>query len=256
MRVRGYRTGNSCWANVATAEPAVTQSFYGRLFGWKTRPGGAVDGYDIFYKGDFAVAGIRPAETGPGWLPHLATENLDECVATVGAAGGRVLVPTTKIGSAGRGAIVVDTVGAPLGLWQRDRFYGAQLILEFGAVCWTDLATHDGATATAFYRKVFGWTDHPGEFTGLAYTEFHDPGGLVGGMITAGSTFPPEAPSHWTVTFMVEDCAATAQHARELGGEVLIRPTALAPATFASLADPHGAMFRVVELEPEILALL
>jgi predicted enzyme related to lactoylglutathione lyase len=66
-------------------------------------------------------------------------------------------------------------------------------------------------------------------------------------MMRMPETVPGEAPSHWAVYFAVDDCAATASRAAELGGRVLFAPTEAGEDRFAVLEDPLGAVFSVLQ---------
>ena len=48
-------------------------------------------------------------------------------------------------------------------------------------------------------------------------------------------------PAHWAVNFAVPDVDAFAEHARSLGGTVLIAPTDTRGFGSAVIADPQGA---------------
>jgi predicted enzyme related to lactoylglutathione lyase len=210
----------------------------------------------MFYLGDRAVAGIRASGTA-GWLPYVASDDVDTTVALARENGGSVLSPPFELSDAARVAVVADPARAALGVWQRRRFFGAQVVNEFGTVCWAELATRDPASAPAFYGRVFGWADRPAETAGgTAYTEWYSGDRVLAGMIDMNPRFPASAPPHWTVTLLVQDCAATAAGAEELGGQVLLRPTGLAVGRYAQIMDPQGAGFRVIELVPELVASL
>ena len=54
------------------------------------------------------------------------------------------------------------------------------------------------------------------------------------------------------VYFAVDDCDAAATTVAELGGEVCVAPTDIAPGRFAVVADPQGATFSVIALSAEM----
>jgi predicted enzyme related to lactoylglutathione lyase len=57
-----------------------------------------------------------------------------------------------------------------------------------------------------------------------------------------------EMPPHWTVYYNVADCEATAAQVKELGGEVYFGPQFMETVgTFATCADPQGAVFAIIE---------
>jgi hypothetical protein len=115
-----------------------------------------------------------------------------------------------------------------------------------GAYCWVGLATSDPAGATTFYSRLFGWQheDLPaGE--GAQYTLLR----LAGRDVAILYRQTPQARAagvapHWTCFISVEDAAATARRAGELGGAAVFRePFDVADAgRVAAIRDPSGAM--------------
>jgi predicted enzyme related to lactoylglutathione lyase len=56
-------------------------------------------------------------------------------------------------------------------------------------------------------------------------------------------------PSNWGIYFRVEDCDATAERVKELGGKVCHGPfDAPGVGRIAVLSDPQGAYFSVIKL--------
>ncbi len=107
--------------------------------------------------------------------------------------------------------------------------------------------TRDKDAAVAFYGALFGWRlrQHAdwGEYLGLG----DEDGNEVAGASQIGDDLPPELPSHWVVTFMVDDADAFVAKAQDRGA------TALAPVAdmamggrVGALADPQGASFGVL----------
>src|SRR5262249_365841 len=104
--------------------------------------------------------------------------------------------------------------------------------------------------AGKFYADLFGWKPQAKQFGPMTYTVFHIGERQVGGMMQ----MPPQmgaAPSHWMVYFAVENCDASAEKGRGLGGQVMVRPTDIPNVgRFAALRDPQGAAFSVIKLAP------
>lgn len=113
-----------------------------------------------------------------------------------------------------------------------------------GAPAWVSLSTPDVGAATGFYGDLLGWGFHRGETPdGRTYLT-----AVLGGFAVAGvgQSTEPDAPAGWTVFLAADDAAATADAARDAGGEVLVEAAA-APGsgTAALLADPTGAVVGV-----------
>jgi predicted enzyme related to lactoylglutathione lyase len=60
----------------------------------------------------------------------------------------------------------------------------------------------------------------------------------------------PGIPPVWTIYFNSDDTDATVAKARQLGATVFAEPTDIPPGRFAVLADPQGAMFNVIRMNP------
>ena len=82
------------------------------------------------------------------------------------------------------------------------------------------------------------------------YTVFNVEGGNPDGV--AGAMKPPMdgMPAFWGVYFAVDDAAATAERATELGATLMMEPTAMpGVGTLAAISDPQGAMFSIMTPE-------
>jgi uncharacterized protein len=248
-----YTQGTPNWVDLQTIDQDAARAFYSGLFGWtyddQPMPAGPV--YSMAMLGEHAVAAIAPlapemaaAGAPPMWNTYLAVDSVDDVVAQVEAAGGKVVMAPFDIMDAGRMAFVTDPSGAPVALWQANQHIGATLVNEPGTVTWNELITSDPA-AVAFYRNVVGLTTSKMDMGAGEYTLFESAGQMVGG------TTPPQmpgVPSHWHVYFGVADADATAAKATELGGSVLVPPFDTPVGRMAVIADPQGAVFSIIQL--------
>lgn len=255
-----YPNGVPSWVDLATPDPAAAKAFYGELFGWEyedipTGEPGAT--YTMARRNGLEAVGMmqlseQMAQAGmpPAWSSYVAVDDLDATVTKVGPAGGRVLQPPMDVMEAGRMAVVSDPTGAVIGTWQAKQHIGARIVNEHGALSWTELITPDPAKAAAFYREVFGWTSQTAPMPSGEYTVFHVAGGNESGIAGAMAPPVPGMPPHWGVYFTVDDAAATAARASELGAQVLMQPTPMpGVGTLATLTDPQGAAFSVMTPE-------
>jgi predicted enzyme related to lactoylglutathione lyase len=116
-----------------------------------------------------------------------------------------------------------------------------------GEFCWVDLATTDAEGAKNFYRELLGveWEPAPGppEETG-GYGFFVKDGKQVAGM---GPTQQEGQPSAWHSYVKVEDADATAERARDAGGQVDFGPVDLPNESgrMGVLRDPTGAYISI-----------
>lgn len=112
-----------------------------------------------------------------------------------------------------------------------------------GEVCWLEVTTPDAATAKAFYGKLFGWAEVPGD-VGMPY---HFLRTATGGKPFGGILPRADGPPAWLVYFAVADLAAAVRLVGELGGAVHVPGVDLPMGRFAVVADPAGAVFALYQ---------
>lgn len=266
-----YIPGVPCWVDCQQADPGSVLPFYSGLFGWtfeSVMPEGS-DG------GEYHMGRIRGLDAGaiaslpPGappraqWNTYVAVSDIEDGTAAVRDAGGTVLMEAFDVMDAGRMAVVDDPEGAALCLWQANENIGARVVNEHGALNFNSLATRDLASAEAFYQAVFGWRILPLDSGAMwilpgygDHLEAKTPGlranmeqmGAPDGFVDVVARVntiaaDDDSPSGWTVTFGVDDAAAAAAKAIELGGEVVAGPFDAPWTRLAVIRDPGGAEF-------------
>jgi predicted enzyme related to lactoylglutathione lyase len=144
-------------------------------------------------------------------------------------------------------AMFGDATGAAIGIWQPREMTGFQLVAEPGTAAWHELHTKDYATAVKFYQDVFGWdTDVMSDTPEFRYTTLGAGDAAKAGIMDASGYMPADVPSNWQVYFAVEDADASVDKALSLGGKVIGAPEDTPFGRLATLADPTGAMFKIV----------
>lgn len=240
-----------------TADVGAAKRFYGEFFGWTYEEERDADGQSlaIACKNGGIVAAIGPLlphadEMPPSamWNTYLAVDNADTAVVRTITGGGSVVQAPTEVGDAGVAALIKDSNGAAVGLWQARERIGATLVNEPGTVIWNELSVDDIESAIVFYDHVFGLGAEVTDPGGGPYVTFKSKGDAVAGACGRGGSGEP---SHWHVYFAVDDAARAAARAVELGGEVLAGPLDTAIGPMASLRDAVGAMFSLFQA-PEI----
>lgn len=248
-----YTPGTPNWVDLQTSDQAAAKTFYGSLFGWTYEDMPMDESGTTMYSmaflkgrdvgaiaplGDAAAAGVPPH-----WNTYISVTDVDATAALVPGAGGTIMMEPFDVLDVGRMAIAADPTGGIFALWQAKNHAGAGLVNENGAWSWNELITPDIPKAAEFYSKVLGWTSetHTG---GMEYTEFK-----VNGNSIAGAMNPPMPgiPTMWGIYFNVDDCDATVEKAKSLGGALFNGPMDIEPGRFAVLADPQGAMFNVLQ---------
>ena len=113
-----------------------------------------------------------------------------------------------------------------------------------GQFCWVDLAPTDAARATAFYRQVFGWTPREQAANGGTFTRLQLSERDVGSIYQLRrKRIDDGMPSHWTPYVRVDDADDAARRTVACGGEVIVRPFAVAGmARIALIMDSVGAI--------------
>jgi len=276
----GYVAGVPCWIDTSQPDPHAAVAFYSGLFGWDfedTVPPGSSDSYSIarLRGGDVAAVASQP-DGGPSmaaWNTYVWVDNADDAAWRVQDAGGRVIADPFDVTKAGRMAIFADPAGAIFRVWQANEHRGARVVNEPGSLNFNGLNTRDVEGSKSFYGSVFGWktlaVGGGAEMWRLPgygdFLEKRDPGlrermaqsGAPSGFEDVVATLSPiaddqpDVPSHWSVTFAVEDADATAERAIELGGQVVIAPFDAPWVRMTVITDPQGATFIASKFVPQ-----
>jgi predicted enzyme related to lactoylglutathione lyase len=257
-----YVPGTPCWVDLATPDLEGAERFYGELFGWEIPelPNSAeMGGYRRVKKDGRDIAGAMPLmQEGqpPAWSTYVSVDDIESLGRAVQENDGTMIAEPMTVASYGRLALFTDPEGAFFGMWEPLDFAGAELVNEPGTVGWNELSSRNPDGAKAFYGLVFGWEPNDLEMQDGSgtYTEWLVDGTQVGGMIDMRGRMPDEVPPHWGVYFGTEDTDATVEKAKAAGGEVLFGPMDIEPGRFATLKDPYGATFNVMQPSEALLA--
>jgi hypothetical protein len=207
----------------------------------------------MFQQGGANVAGVGPTMgegQPPAWTSYVNVVDAEATVARATIAGATIFMEPTKIMDAGHMALFADPTGAVIGLWQAGQHKGAEVANDPNSWCWNELNTRDTAKATSFYTHVFDWEAQSAGFEGMDYTEWKNAGNSIGGMMEMPAAVPDAVPAHWVVYFAVSDTDATVAAAEKLGATTFVPATDIPPGRFAVLADPAGAMFAIIKMNP------
>jgi len=120
------RTGQFFWVDLAATDAGRAQAFYGQMFGWTAESQAAnggvftrlkLDGRDI---GSLYQLQSREIEAGAPshWTPYVLVDDLEAATRRARELGGEVLVDPFLVEGVARIALILDAVGAPLGLWE------------------------------------------------------------------------------------------------------------------------------------------
>jgi uncharacterized protein len=244
------------WYDAMTSDLKAAETFYTQVLGWAAKDAGMLDRrYTIVSAGMAMVGGLMPitAEAAamgakPCWTGYVGVPDVDAFAQRVKAEGGAVHRPPKDIPGVGRFAVVADPQGAVFILFkgngQSDQTPAAPGAP--GTIGWHELYANDGASAFAFYAKLFGWTKTEDLDMGAmgVYQMFATGGPAVGGMMTK----PPEVPMpYWLYYFNVDAIDAAMARVTQQGGKVLMGPHEVPGGQWIlQCQDPQGAMFALV----------
>jgi predicted enzyme related to lactoylglutathione lyase len=241
--------GKVIWNDLVTDDIAAARSFYGSLFGWTFEQGSARGGraYSLARSGGVYVAGLvemRSEAQGTEfsrWLPYISVPDVDAAIAKATPAGAKVVAGPLNV-RFGRVAALTDPEGAVFGLIRSnigdpdDKTTAPAP----GRVVWTEMLSNDPDLAAGFYKTVVGYTPNKVHRRGGEYTVL-----MRGKENRAGILKNPseQADPVWLTYFGVDDPAATAARAEELGGSILLPVSPeLREGTMAVVTDPTGAL--------------
>lgn len=118
--------GRFCWVDLAASDAEAAKAFYSQLFGWtsceQAANGGRftrlrLSGRDV---GSLYQLKREHLESGvpSHWTPYVRVDGVDESARLAASLGGKVIVRPFDVAEVARIALILDSVGAPLGLWQ------------------------------------------------------------------------------------------------------------------------------------------
>ncbi len=118
--------GRFCWVDLAATDAGDAKRFYERLFGWTSHEqmenGGFFTRLKLGNRDVGSLYQLRHAQIEYGvpshWTPYIRVDDVEAAVRRAERCGGQVLVKPFAISSTARIALILDAVGAPIGLWQ------------------------------------------------------------------------------------------------------------------------------------------
>ncbi|KUM98332.1 bleomycin resistance protein [Streptomyces yokosukanensis] len=244
--------GTPCWVSLMAHGLAATEEFYGELFGWEFRPGpqqlgpyvrALLDGHEVAGMGQLPPDRRLPI----AWTPYLASDDVDRTAEAVRLCGGTVAVGPLDAAEAGRMAIAADPSGAVFGIWQGATHLGAAITGVPGTPAWNELVTFETESVSKFYATVFGYEREPVVSADFDYVTLHLAGHPVAGLHGVGHALPRDRGPHWKTYFEVADADATVRQVADLGGRVVRQPQDSPHGRVATVADPEGAEFSVIQ---------
>ncbi|MFN2525987.1 MAG: VOC family protein [Actinomycetota bacterium] len=243
--------GSFSWADLATSDVEGATSFYTGLFDWDVEdlpiePEGSYSMFRINGKDVAAASQGGPEQGPPHWNAYITVDDVDKTTEQAKELGANVLAEPFDVMGLGRMSIAQDPAGAAFCLWQGTTNIGAQLMDEVGSLTWFECGTSNMKAAEKFYTELFSWTTQP-MGSEPPYTMFSRGDKQEAGFYELAGEMA-SIPPNWTVYFLVADCAASAEKAKELGGNLIVPPQDIPGfGKFSLIADPQGAAFGIYE---------
>jgi uncharacterized protein len=119
-------SGQFCWVDLAATDAGGAKDFYGKLFGWASceQPanGGSFTRLLLSGRDVGSVYQLGRAQLDHGvpshWTPYVRVDDVDDTVRRATSFGGTVIVRPFAVSGIARIALILDPVGAHVGLWQ------------------------------------------------------------------------------------------------------------------------------------------
>lgn len=244
--------GTPCWADATFSDIEGAKRFYGELLGWTYGDSLPEFGnYTQAYADGKAVAALMPPMPGQevpaAWCLYLASPDAAATAARIREHGGKVLVEPMQVGEFGTMVLATDPGGVPFGVWQAGSHEGFEARTVPGAYNWAEVYTREPEKADAFFPAVFGYGVKRLEDDAIDFTLYDLGADPVLGRMKMTEDFPPEVPQYLNVYFTVTDCDAAVEKAKALGAELQFGPLTIPFGRFATLTDPQGAAFSVID---------
>lgn len=259
-----YDCGAFIWYELLSGDPGKAKAFYDAVVGWtieadgQTLPTGST--YRMITRTDGGNAGgvlgmsrdMLDHGGRPAWLGYVCVPDVDATVKAFIDAGGAVHMPAMDL-PVGRIAMVSDPWGASIYVMapippegQANTTSDVFSVTEAQHVRWNELWTTDQAGATAFYNRVFGWTQNGsmpmgpmGDYLFLQHGEV--------GIGAMGPAQPDGEGSRWQYFIGVDDIDRACAAVTEGGGALLGDPQQIPGGEYTVYGhDLEGATFGLV----------
>jgi predicted enzyme related to lactoylglutathione lyase len=255
--------GAFIWYELMTPDPRGAKTFYDAVVGWdidaepapgpveyrmiKRSDGGNAGGV-LRLTDDMATHGARPV-----WLGYINVDDVDETVASIEQAGGKVLMAASDIPEVGRIAMVTDPQGAPFYVMKpippagnEDKMSDVFSVDQPQHVRWNELSTSDPEAAIDFYKRHFGWSQEGDMDMGeMGKYRFIQQGGVGIGAVMR--KMPQMPVSLWSYYIGVDDIDRAVSAIESGGGKLLNGPMEIPGGEYAlNGMDPQGAAFGLV----------
>lgn len=244
--------GTPCWADAMFNDVEAAKTFYGDVLGWTFGASSPeVGDYTLAYADGKAVAAVVPPlpgqEGSSQWCLYFAVRDAAATAVRIRDNGGELLTEPMRVGDFGTMCLAREPGGAVFGLWQAGTREGFEATAVPGAYCWAEVFTRDPEKTDAFFPVVFSYRSK--QLEDEIDFRLYDLGEqTVLGRMRMTEDFPPEVPSYVNVYFTVENCDEAVTRTTERGGILHFGPMDTPFGRCATLSDPQGANFSVIDI--------
>jgi predicted enzyme related to lactoylglutathione lyase len=243
--------GMPTWLDLVAPDAEAARAFYQAVFGWEYDVGAPeFGGYATARLGDRSVAGVvgnqpdAPAMPA-AWGLYFATNDIEADLAKALSLGAQVLYPTMAVGDFGSMATCADPQGAAFSFWQAGSHIGTQVVNEPGAAAWHELYTSNAQAARDFYSALLGASADPMP-GGMEYYVLKQGDWMFSGIMQIDPSWGGMQPQ-WVTYFAVANADETVARVVASGGKIMGTIDDSPFGRIAALADPQGAVFKIVE---------
>lgn len=247
-----HQPGTPSWFDLMTPDIEKARAFYKSVFGWDYDVSGPEAGNYSTAK----VSGRKAAGMGsmpPGapfpsaWTVYFNVDNADTTTDAIKQNGGKVLMGPMDVFEHGRLVVATDPTGAAFGLWQPKDHKGAEVRDVHGTMGWQEVHTRDANKARDFYGRVFKLEPVKLEdSSGMDYWTLNRGKEMFGG-VCKNTKMPEQVPPHWLAYFCVDDTDKAVATVKSSGGKVMQDAFDTPHGRLATVADPWGAVFALVQ---------
>ncbi|MFD3532981.1 VOC family protein [Streptomyces sp. NPDC058664] len=251
--------GTPVWTDAMFTDVEGAKTFYGDVLGWTFGESSSEFGnYTQAYKNGKAVAAVVPPMPGQdgepqsAWCLYFSSPDVTATAEKIRSAGGTVLMEPMQVGDFGSMCIAREPSGAVFGVWQGGTHEGFELEGESGSYVWAEVFTREPAKADDFFTAVFGYRSKTMPDGEMDYRVFDLGAGPVLGRMVMTADFSPEVPPYIQVYFAVDNCDKAVEAAERLKGRKIFGPMDSPFGRFASIMDPQGAAFAVIDVRTTV----
>ena len=118
--------GRFCWVDLAATDAARAKAFYGQLFGWTASEhpanGGSFTRMRLSGQDVGSLYQLNREHLARGvpshWTPYIQVNDVSDTARQAAAFDGKVIVRPFDVSGVARIALIQDSVGAHVGLWE------------------------------------------------------------------------------------------------------------------------------------------